>query len=216
MKHLMSFIIVLFLLSCSADKQIEKERIREFKTVLGKRETKQLDDIVRDFDSFLDKKYKNKNSDSRLKQYLEELANWNNPELWRIDEVKLKRYHTSNLFAKYDSLYPDSVWIEDGMVNIKYKELEAIQSIIPINKSNIDSMVNEFKKEPELNQTSPSSFLLALESIAQKDSQLVNYLDAKEIAGNIPLHILANGLLYNYKNSSEYFTKRILVMEMND
>ena len=216
MKHLLSFIFAVLLLSCNADKQIEKNQIKEFKTVLGKTETKQLDDIVRDFDSFLNKKYKNKNSESKLKQYLQEIANWDNPEIWKIDELKLKEYYTSDLFAKYDSIYPDSVWIENDLINLKYNELEDIQSIIPMNKSNIDSMINELKREPELNLTSPSNFLLALESIAQKDSQIVNYLDAKDIAGNISLYMLADGLLYNYKNSSEYFTKRILVMEMND
>ena len=216
MKHLLSFIFAVLLLSCNADKQIEKNQIKKFKTVLGKTETKQLDDIVRDFDSFLNKKYKNTNSETKLKQYLQELANWDNPEIWKIDELKLKEYYTSNLFAKYDSIYPDSVWIENDLINLKYNELEDIQSIIPINKSNIDSMINELKREPELNLTSPSNFLLALESIAPKDSQIVNYLDAKDIAGNISLYMLADGLLYNYKNSSEYFTKRILVMEMND
>ena len=216
MRHLLSFIFAVLLLSCNADKQIEKNQIKKFKTVLGKTETKQLDDIVRDFDSFLNKKYKNTNSETKLKQYLQELANWDNPEIWKIDELKLKEYYTSNLFAKYDSIYPDSVWIKNDLINLKYNELEDIQSIIPINKSNIDSMINELKREPELNLTSPSNFLLALESIAPKDSQIVNYLDAKDIAGNISLYMLADGLLYNYKNSSEYFTKRILVMEMND
>ena len=110
MKHLLSFIFALLLLSCNADKQIEKNQIKKFKTVLGKTETKQLDDIVRDFDSFLNKKYKNTNSETKLKQYLQELANWDNPEIWKIDELKLKEYYTSNLFAKYDSIYPDSVW----------------------------------------------------------------------------------------------------------
>ena len=143
MKHLLSYICVILLLSCNADRQIEKNQIREFKTVLGKTEAKQLDDIVRDFDSFLDQKYKNKNSDSALRQYLQEIANLNNPEIWKIDELKRKEYHTSNLFAKYDSIYPDSVWIENDLLNLKYNELEAIQSIIPINKPNLDSVMNE-------------------------------------------------------------------------
>ena len=56
MKHLLSYICVILLLSCNADRQIEKNQIREFKTVLGKTEAKQLDDIVCDFDSFLDQK----------------------------------------------------------------------------------------------------------------------------------------------------------------
>uniref|UniRef100_UPI00321662F5 hypothetical protein n=1 Tax=uncultured Draconibacterium sp. TaxID=1573823 RepID=UPI00321662F5 len=216
MKHFISSIIAVLLLSCSADKKVEKKLISEFKTILGKRESKQLDDIVRDFDAFLNNNYKSKNSELRLKQYLEEIANGDNQEFWKIDEVKLKEYHTSNLFAKYDSIYPDSVWIENDFINIKYKDSEVTQSIIPINKSNLDSMVNELKKEPELNQTSPGSFMLALESIAPKDSQIINYLDAKEIAGGISLYMLANGLLHNYKTRSEYFTKRIFVMEMND
>ena len=147
---------------------------------------------------------------------MQEIANLNNPEIWKIDELKRKEYHTSNLFAKYDSIYPDSVWIENDLINLKYNELEAIQSIIPINKPNLDSMMNELKKEPKLSQTSPGNFLRALESITQKDSQIVNYLNAKKIEGNISLYMLANGLLSNYKNSFEYFTKRILVMEMND
>lgn len=216
MKHFIIFVFAFLLFSCNGDKKVENEQIKKFETSLGKTETKQLNDIINDFDSFLDKKYKNKNSESRLTQYLEEIAQWNNPEIWKIDDEKLKKYQTSNLFAKYDSIYPDSVWIEDDMINLKFRELEAVQSIIPINNTNMDSLVNELKQEPRLNQISPSKFLLALESIAQKDSQLVNYLDSKEIAGNITLYLLANGLLHNHKNNSDYFTKRIFVMEMND
>ena len=74
---------------------------------------------------------------------MQEIANLNNPEIWKIDELKRKEYHTSNLFAKYDSIYPDSVWIENDLINLKYNELEAIQSIIPINKPNLDSVMNE-------------------------------------------------------------------------
>ncbi len=216
MKQSIFFIIVIVLFSCFRTEKNENKLITKFESSLGKIETKYLNEMVADFDDFLEKKYNSKKSESRFKRYLEELSVMDSPEIWKAEPYKLLQYQKSKLFAKYDSIYPESVWIENDMINLKFKELDVVQSIIPINKPNLDSLVAELKIEPRLNLTVPSKFYTALKSVADKDSLIANYLSYREIAGNSPPYLLANGLLYSYKVETEYFAKRILIMELNE
>lgn len=215
MKQSILFIAVICLFSCITNEKTENELITKFESSLGKPETKYLNEMVSDFDAFLESRYDDKNSASNLKLYLKELSD-NNSRQWKADTEKHQKYLASNLFAKYDTIYPDSVWIEDDLVNVKFEELEVIQSIIPLDNENLESLVNELKEEPELNIISRGNFYNALKALAFKDSLISNYLSYVEIAGHTPIYLLANGLLYDYKAESEYFAKRILIMEMND
>jgi hypothetical protein len=215
MKQSTIFILLILLYSCAKPQEKENKIITKFENSLGKLETKYLNEMVDDFDTFLAKKYDN-NSTSNLKIYLKELSSTDKQEIWKIENKKLKQYLSSNLFAKYDTIYPDSVWIEDNLINVRFKEFETVQSIIPIDNNDIKALVEEIKKEPELNQTVPSSFYQALKIVANQDSLIANYLDYWEIAGRAPLYLLAGGLSHDYRDDSEYFLKRILIMEMND
>lgn len=215
MKQSILLITVIVLFSCTTNEKTENEWITTFESSLGKRETKYLNEMVNDFDAFLEKKYDDKNSASSVKLYLQELSD-NNSGQWKTDTEKYQQYQESNLFAKYDTIYPDSVWIEDDLVNVKFEELEVIQSIIPLDNENLESLVNELKVKPELNLMSRGNFFEALKSVSDKDSLISNYLSYVEIAGQTSIYLLANGLLYDYKPKNEYFAKRILIMEMND
>lgn len=215
MKQSILLITVIVLFSCTTNEKTENEWITTFESSLGKRETKYLNEMVNDFDAFLEKKYDDKNSASSVKLYLQELSD-NNSGQWKTDTEKYQQYQESNLFAKYDTIYPDSVWIEDDLVNVKFEELEVIQSIIPLDNENLESLVNELKVKPELTLMSRGNFFEALKSVSDKDSLISNYLSYVEIAGQTSIYLLANGLLYDYKPKNEYFAKRILIMEMND
>ena len=220
MKYIVTLVITIFIFSCNENKKIENELMDKFENILGESETKYLNEIVGDFDSYLKTKYKDTNSNSELKQYLRDLSKSKYPDFWKIDKMKLDKYLKSNLFAKYDSIYPDSVWFKNNEINIRFNELGITESIIPIKRKNqelnVDSLIISIKKTPKLNEIEPSYFQIALESIMEKDTLILNYIDAKQTAGNISLRLIANGLLYNLSPKKEYFAKRIMIMEMND
>ena len=144
------------------------------------------------------------------------------PDIWRIDKNKLEEIKQTNLFAKYDSIYPDSVWYDNNVLNVSYSDSDVgiSNSIAFINKdnneSNIDSIIHSLKSKPRLKEIEPSYFQIALESIVTKDPLIQNYLDARKKAGTISIRLIAGGLLHDLKPDNEYFAKRIIIMQMND
>ena len=81
MKHILTFAILVFLFSCTEKKDV---RIIEFENSLGETETKYLNDLVNDFDSFLNIKYKNE--EFKFKEYLTEISESKEPDIWKIDK----------------------------------------------------------------------------------------------------------------------------------
>jgi len=217
MKHILTILILFFFFSCTQGKN---DRVNEFENSLGERETKYLNELVNDFDSFLNKKYKNEKF--KFKKYLTEISESNQPDIWKIDKNKHEEIRKTNLFAKYDSIYPDSVWYDNNVYNVLYSDSDVgiTNSIAYINEenkeSNIDSIINSLKSKPRHKEIEPSYFQIALESIMTKDSLIQNYLDARKAAGTISIRLVADGLHYGLKPENEYFAKRILIMEMND
>lgn len=217
MKHILKILILVFFFSCTQGKN---DRVNEFENSLGERENKYLNELVNDFDSFLNKKYKNEKF--KFKKYLTEISESNQPDIWKIDKNKLKEIKKTNLFAKYDSIYPDSVWYDNNVFNVSYSDSNVgiKNSVAIINKENqnlnIDSMINSLKSKPRLKEIEPSYFQIALESIMTKDSLIQNYLDARKAAGTISIRLIAGGLLHDLKPDNEYFAKRIIIMQMND
>ena len=136
-----------------------------------------------------------------------------------INKDKLEEMQKTNLFAKYDSIYPDSVWHDKKVFIVSYTDLGITNSIAITNKetkeSNIDSIINSLKSKPRLKEIEPSYFQIALESIISKDSLIQNYLDARKAAGTISIRLIAGGLLHDLKPDNEYFAKRIIIMQMN-
>lgn len=186
--------------------------------MLGDTETVYLNEIINDFESYLESNYEGDDIESKYKIYLGALSQNKLKVPWKIDSAKMLKYVNSNLFSKYDSIYPDSVWIEHEMINLKFYEKEIIESIIPINRRNrplnIDSMINNLRNTPELREITQSSFFFALDSIITNDSIIINFLEVKRILGNISKCNLASGLLNENPNFSDYFIKRIILKQL--
>ncbi len=217
MKQLLTFMFLISFCSCTHE---QNDLIDEFENSLGEIETKYLNELVNDFDSFLNKKYKDE--EFKFKKYLTEISESKQPEIWRIKKEKFKEILENNLFAKYDSIYPDSVWYDNNVFNVSYSDsdLGITNSIALKNKenkeSNIDSIINSLKSKPRLKEIEPSYFQIALESIVTKDVLIQKYLDARKTAGTISIRLIAGGLLHDLQPDNEYFAKRIIIMQMND
>lgn len=215
MKQVLTFMFLIFFFSYTHG---QNARIYEFENSLGEIETKYLNELVNDFDLFLNNKYKDE--EFKFKKYLTEISESNQPDIWKIDKNKLEEIKKTNLFAKYDSIYPDSVWYYGKNVfNVSYSDYDVgiTNSIAFENKeSNVDSIINSLKTKPRFKEVEPSYFQIALESIVTKDSLIQKYLDARKTAGTISIRLIAGGLLYDLKPENEYFAKRIIIMQMND
>ena len=144
-----------------------------------------------------------------------EISESKQPEIWRIKKEKFKEILENNLFAKYDSIYPDSVWYDNNVFNVSYSDsdLGITNSIALKNKenkeSNIDSIINSLKSKPRLKEIEPSYFQIALESIVTKDVLIQKYLDARKTAGTISIRLIAGGLLHDLQPDNEYLQREL-------
>lgn len=215
MKQILTFMFLIFFFSYTHG---QNARINEFENSLGEIETKYLNELVNDFDLFLNNRYKDE--EFKFKKYLTEISDSKQPDIWKINKDKLVEMQKTNLFAKYDSIYPDTVWHDKKVFIVSYTDLGITNSIAITNKetkeSNIDSIINSLKSKPRLKEIEPSYFQIALESIISKDSLIQNYLDARKAAGTISIRLIAGGLLHDLKPDNEYFAKRIIILQMND
>ena len=216
MRNITLIFLFITLFACNQKTGKNEMQIEKFEKILGKQETTYLNEIVGDLDNYLAENYPYQNS--KFKAYLVDISESKVDKYWKIDSMKIKKYRKSNLFGKYDTIYPDSVWYDGQTFKIKYSDFDIVEEIIPLKKNNketnIDSTINALRIEPRFLLKTESKFYLALESIQQSDSLMITYLDTKEAAGNLSPAILAGGLKYYLTENNEYFAKRIFVMDL--
>jgi len=82
MKNLILLIILFSLYSCNQKSRIKNSRIEKFEKLLGKQETKFRNEIIADFDTFLDSKYPTENL--KFKQYLVDISESTINDYWKI------------------------------------------------------------------------------------------------------------------------------------
>ncbi len=216
MKNLTIILIFISLFACNQTTKKSDSQIEKFEKILGGQETIYLNEIIADFDNYLSSKYPDQKP--KFKTYLTDISELKIKKHWEIDSAKLEKYRASNLFGKYDTLYPDSVWYDGLSFSIKYPDDEFIEEMIPIKRKgenlNVDSTITSLKNEPRFILTKQSKLFTALDSINQSDSLIITYFDAKKAVGNLSPSILAGGLKYYLNDDNEYFAKRIFIMDM--
>jgi hypothetical protein len=109
-KILAIILLILSLWGCHKKTEKSNGLVERFEKILGEQETAYLNEIVGDFDKYLASKYPD--NQSKFKTYLVEISESKVNEYWEIDKTKLKKYQESNLFGKYDTIFPDSVWFK--------------------------------------------------------------------------------------------------------
>lgn len=208
-------------ISCFQRNDQETYNIDTFESILGSPETEYLNEIVTDFEEYLDNNYHNQDISSEYKSYLSDIYNNSLTNKWKIDSIKMLKYNKSYLFSKYDSIYADTVWFENEMVNYILEDDDLIQSLIPINRGNkeinIDSIIEDTKTRPFPNFVSASRFYIALDSIAEKDAFLSEFMKTRTLLPNrLPNVIFARFVLKRNPDYSDYFVKRIIAIETMD
>ena len=216
MRNITLIFLFITLFACNQKTEKNEMQIEKFENILGKQETTCLNEIVGDLDNYLAENYPHQNS--KFNEYLVDISESKVDKYWKIDSMKIKKYRESNLFGKYDTIFPDSVWYDEQTFKIKYPDFDIVEEIIPLKRiskeTNIDSTINAMRIEPRFLLKTESKFYLALDSIQQSDSLMITYLDAKKVVGHLSPSVLANGLKYYLTESNEYFAKRIFVMDI--
>jgi hypothetical protein len=218
MRVLITLLMILSLVSCNQANKNRDSRIEKFEKSFGVKELEYLNEIIDNLDNYLIQNYPDQKS--KFRAYLADINENKVKYYWKIDSIKLNKYRESNLFRKYEKIYPDTVWFQEKTFCIKYPDVEFIEEIIPIRKKkvdlNIDSMINALKQEPKLLLIEQSDFEKALKSIQKPDSLITSYQEVKNVAGDLSPSILASGLMYYMTEYNEYFAKRIFVMDLYD
>ena len=228
MKFINLIFIIYFILSCSS-----KKDITEFENILGKENSKTLTYLVNDFESdYLSRQYPNLNTQKAYRKFLTDVLKGKN-EYWKqISKSSKKHFEKSNLRLEIYSI-PDSIWIEPNpqelnsnyenipMLKIKRKFLKPdgtfdyniSESFFRYKKSmNVDSIIESRKNWVHINYA--GSYIKALNSISNKSQFLTEYLDMRDKAGRIDQRQIADKMLKNKVDLSDYFIKRLIITEI--
>lgn len=214
MKKLIKLLFCVLLLSCNKQGNKASLTIDKFEEKLGTQEVEYLNEIILDFDNYLDKNYPNQ--EFKFKSYISDINEQNIENYWEIDSNKLIVFKDSRLFRKYEKSFPDSVWFNGQVFLIKYANSELEDELVPMQSQlgRIDSTISALENAANWSLKEESHFYLALENVQKSDSLISGYLDAKEAAGSLSIPILASGLSYSLNEDNKYFAKRIFVIEM--
>lgn len=146
------FILAIVILnSCANEEQVDNRRQMKFEKLLGRQESEYLNEIISDFDAFLNNKYQNVDKESRFKNYLKDFIDTpeyhflKSDKLFQIDSSKLIKYKKSNLFDKYNLVLPDSIWQDSIGVNVLYNN--ELETIITLGEQNnyIQELISDLK-----------------------------------------------------------------------
>ncbi|MGB0840284.1 MAG: hypothetical protein ACPGXL_09100 [Chitinophagales bacterium] len=209
----------IFIFSC---KQTHRsDVIIAFEKALGKQETIYLNEMVATFDQFLADEYPTRKPADAFKTYLIRVEKNGYEPLFfpTVDSLDLRKYKASPLFSQYDTIFPDSIWIEGHHFFMDYNNSIIDDDTIPMPKVlsfppptgksfHTDSIIQSLKNEPKYNLIDYSKFYLALDTINQTDkyadSLFLEYIDAKEKIGLISSSMIAHALLYRFSEHPSY------------
>lgn len=208
-------ICVSVIISCNSHTESPgNNNIIEFERLLGKKESQNLNEIIDEFGKFLEDNYEIHPDSSLFKHYLINIQ-----RIGRIDFVDLdtSRFYRDNLFNQYTIEFPDSIWIIDSIMYTKYPSLPIEKRRVPPappNKEAVEAWIVRHLNYADIRISHVGSYFSALDSIKNNDTLIKVYLDNRYAIGSISPGILANGLLRHMNEESEYFCKRIYVMEL--
>ena len=217
-RNIIAFLLIALVVSCISQQDSESnKRIKEFENYLGKKETAYLNEIITDFDKFLESNYQG-TAIENFKLYLNDIEAYADVAYFFIDSIKWTKYQDSKLFTRYVIEFPDSVWKDENTIKYKYPDFSEGEFLIAITQNGLtdDETIQKIKTEPRQKVITPGNFYPALEKVSNQDSLIINYLDIKEAIGNLSPAVLAGIVSVNLDNSSAYFAKRIFIMDQFD
>jgi hypothetical protein len=221
--YVITILFVLILISCNSNST--RNRIEKFETFLGKEKSNALNEKVKCFEIFIKDNFDSLSFEKGVEKYLKIIGkneylsyewDFKNIDKKRITELFKKSGLDKELWIKPDTVYKDKHGITKKYYIDENDTLTITGEMLPITRGkpkSIDEIIEEEKEFYTFNYN--SKFIKALDLIKDNDSLIIHYLDAKiGSGGDLDAKFIANELLYDKPEYSDYFTKRIIVIEL--
>lgn len=225
MKHILISAIAILMFSCCSQMS-DKEKIEIFENHIGKENARLLTEKV----EFLEKCFKihdkGLTTEESYKNYVGWIESLGN-RLWKIDWKKYDSLNNTILnspLGKEIWMTKDSVWIDGEMQKTKYvyrgEDGSIISSFVDVETYD-PSIDKNWEERPSVcwcNDFKPfnkdGKYLEALNLVSKNDTILQDYLGVKDGNYGISPGYLAGYFLSGKVDYSNYFVKRIIVVEM--
>ena len=213
-------------ISDSGMSDFQNNRIKIFEDFIGAEYAELLTQKVKSFERFLSINYPSLPYKEACYAYLKTIQNGGYYEAnWTYEGTnrnKIDSLFISSGFQKELHWSPDTVWWEKGTVHVEYRyfeggdtaSIESGEMWSPTfgSNPNVDSILEVAKQMSDFNQY--GRYFRALTLIQDSDSTIMDYVGAKKAAGDISPSLLAGGILHRNPDLSDYFIKRIIVIEL--
>lgn len=216
-----SILLLIVMVSCKGYKSNSLNNVQTFTQQLGEQESEYLNQLVKSFEAHLDSIYKDQKLDVQYEEYLNDLAKNNCRVVWKPDSFLLAQVkRDSKLLGRYD--YPDSVAYNPltSFTTFNNGKISSMIDYLPLNSekeirytnSQVDSIIVGLKNE--LVYHGEGTFFSALDSINPQSSFIKTYLkEVENPMSGLGICTLSWGLLHNHVNLTDYFIKRMIVVE---
>jgi hypothetical protein len=240
MRIIITFLIAIFFSSCSS----EDKDIINFEKRLGPESVEILNILVADFETnYLKKYYKDVSIDEAYLLFLKDIKKGDSVQEYnykKMYEMFKKSKLFSDIYLKVDSVWiakdkTSDVMEEDSIfeldisdpypkliIRFKHQKLKSGYYYEDHSYSSDDRSYFEKYSEEELIQNGYlrrrfdyiGNYAIALNDIQDRGFVFKNFYKHKESSGGFDMTILASGLLYDKADTSDYFIKRIIVLEI--
>jgi len=227
LKNALKIVLVLFCFALTTGlNDLQNNRIKIFEEFIGADYTELLNLKAKSFERFLSVNYPSLPYKEACYSYLNTIRNGGHYEAnWSYEGTNRKKIDSlfvSSGFQKEIRWSPDTVWWENGSVRMEYRYIDGCDTASIEDgemwsprfgsNPNIDSILEAVKQMSDFNPY--GRYYRALDLIKSSDPTIINYLDAKKAGGDIEPSLVAGGILHHNPDLSDYFIKRIIVVEL--
>ena len=225
MKILKTFLILLFIVSCS-DKKPEKQTT-EFDKILGMENSETLNLIVSEFENgFLKRQYPNLDTKSAYTKFVTDVSVDKTKNFVEFSKKTKDLFYKSKLRLEIYCVI-DSTWIEKNPWNDESLLVKGRTNCLnhdgtfenglmemPFNEKEIsrDSIQKRYLKFVKTNYN--GKYLKALNSISDKSEFLSSFVKDRVDFGIIPSEFIAKRLLAYNADMEDYYVRRIIAIEL--
>ena len=216
------FVIILLLLTINcSDNKLEKDT-DTFKELVGKENIKTIDFLINDFEkNYLNREFPELKTNEAYKRFLIKISANERIDISDFSLKGIDKFTKSKLLLDIYE-FPDTVWLDENLVvNMKFiDKLEDGTDNVRSGKAwkpiqeyhDKDSIISS-----ELNCRHllySGKYINALDSIKNGNKYIYDYVDTRKLAGKISPTILANNMLKNDLDYSNYIIKSIILLEL--
>lgn len=242
MKRYIAFLVVVLFFSCSVNEK--DAAIVNFEKKLGTESIETLNNLVADFETnYLKTYYKNIDIDEAYLLFLKDISKGDSVKPYnyrKIYEMFTKSNLFSDIYLKVDSVWiakdKNSDRVDDSTEKfnepepypkliIRFKDDNAFGSGYQYQEQSISAGdISFFEKysEEEIIQIGYGTrrydnlgkYAMALYDLQDRGAVFKKYYKARENSGGLDMSLLAGGLLHDNANTSDYFIKRIIVLDV--